>query len=114
MPSIFASGPRPVVKCLKLTTISVISGVFEVKATAGDTHLGGEDFDQRLMDHLIAMFDKKHPGLGDAVRKSNRSLQRLRRQCEVAKRALSSQTSTAVEVMTTTLMHTHPISSFVF
>jgi molecular chaperone DnaK (HSP70) len=60
--------------------------------------LGGEDFDQRLMDHLIAVFEKKNPGLGDAVRKSNRALQRLRRQCEIAKRSLSSQTSAAIEV----------------
>jgi chaperone protein DnaK len=81
-----------------VTLLEIDNGVFEVKATAGDTHLGGEDFDQRLMDHLLAVFDKKHPGLGDAARKSNRSLQRLRRQCEVAKRALSSQTSTGIEI----------------
>jgi len=81
-----------------VTLLSIDNGVFEVKATAGDTHLGGEDFDQRLMDHLIGVFDKKHPGLGDAVKKSQRALMRLRRQCEIAKRALSSQTSTTVEV----------------
>mmetsp|Transcript_44533 Transcript_44533/g.89956 ORF Transcript_44533/g.89956 Transcript_44533/m.89956 type:complete len:640 (-) Transcript_44533:477-2396(-) len=81
-----------------VTLLTIDNGVFEVKATAGDTHLGGEDFDQRLMDHLISVFDKKHPGLGDSVRKSNRALQRLRRQCEVAKRSLSSQTSTCVEI----------------
>ena len=81
-----------------VTLLNIENGVFEVKATAGDTHLGGEDFDHRLMDHLIAVFDRKNPGLGDAVRASNRALQRLRKQCEIAKRALSSQTSTSVEV----------------
>ena len=53
---------------------------------------------QRLMDHLIGVFDKKYPGKGAIVKKSNRALQRLRKQYEIAKRALSSQTSTGVEV----------------
>jgi molecular chaperone DnaK (HSP70) len=95
-----------------VTLLSIDNGVFEVKATAGDTHLGGEDFDQRLMDHLIGVFDKAHPGLGDNVRKSQRALMRLRRQCETAKRALSSQTSTTVEVRavpkdSSSQQHTH-------
>lgn len=45
-----------------VTLLTIGNGVFEVKATAGDTHLGGEDFDQRLMDHLIQVFEKKYPG----------------------------------------------------
>jgi len=81
-----------------VTLLNIDNGVFEVKATAGDTHLGGEDFDQRLMDHLIKAFDKKNPGLGASLRASSRGLQRLRKQCEIAKRALSSQTSTTVEI----------------
>ena len=60
--------------------------------------MGGEDFDQRLMDHLIGVFEKKYPGTASKVKQSNRALQRLRKQCELAKRALSSQTSTGVEV----------------
>jgi len=81
-----------------VSLLNVDNGVFEVIATAGDTHLGGEDFDQRLMDHLIGVFEKKYPGKGAFVKKSNRALQRLRKQCEIAKRALSSQTSTGVEI----------------
>ena len=45
-----------------VTLLTIDNGVFEVKATAGDTHLGGEDFDQRLMDHCISQFKKKHNG----------------------------------------------------
>ena len=45
-----------------VTLLTIDNGVFEVKATAGDTHLGGEDFDQRLMDHCISQFKKKHGG----------------------------------------------------
>jgi len=41
--------------------------VFEVLATAGDTHLGGEDMDNRLVDHLLSIFTKKHPGVGLAA-----------------------------------------------
>jgi len=81
-----------------VSLLNVDGGVFEVKATAGDTHLGGEDFDQRLMDHLIGVFEKKYPGTASKVKQSNRALQRLRKQCELAKRALSSQTSTGVEI----------------
>ena len=44
-----------------VTLLNIDNGVFEVKATAGDTHLGGEDFDQRLMDLLISVFEKKNP-----------------------------------------------------
>jgi molecular chaperone DnaK (HSP70) len=43
-----------------VTLLTIDNGVFEVKATAGDTHLGGEDFDQRMMDYCIAQFKKKH------------------------------------------------------
>merc|ERR1711998_822092 len=79
-----------------VSLLTISDGVFEVKATAGDTHLGGEDFDQRLMDHLISVFAKKHPGAD--VRSDKRAIQRLRKSCEIAKRALSSQTSTNIEI----------------
>jgi molecular chaperone DnaK (HSP70) len=78
-----------------VTLLNIDNGVFEVKATAGDTHLGGEDFDQRLMDHCIASFKKKH---GMDLTKDNKAIARLRRQCEAAKRTLSTQKSAQIEV----------------
>uniref|UniRef100_A0A7S2BPZ1 Uncharacterized protein n=1 Tax=Florenciella parvula TaxID=236787 RepID=A0A7S2BPZ1_9STRA len=80
-----------------VTLLSIDNGVFEVKATAGDTHLGGEDFDQRLMDHLMAQFIKKNPSMA-SIKEDNRAIQRIRKQAEIAKRALSSQTSTSIEI----------------
>jgi molecular chaperone DnaK (HSP70) len=78
-----------------VTLLTLDNGVFEVKATAGDTHLGGEDFDQRMMDHCIAQFKKKH---SLDLTKDNKAIARLRRQCEVAKRTLSTQKSAQIEV----------------
>merc|ERR1719392_400271 len=69
--------------------------VFEVVATNGDTHLGGEDFDQRVMQHFIKIFNKKH---NKDMSKDKRSLQKLRREVERAKRALSSATQARVEI----------------
>merc|ERR1739838_709556 len=68
---------------------------FEVVSTNGDTHLGGEDFDQRVMEHFIKLYKKKK---GKDVRKDNRAIQKLRREVEKAKRALSSQQTTRVEI----------------
>jgi molecular chaperone DnaK (HSP70) len=79
-----------------VTLLTIDNGVFEVKATAGDTHLGGEDFDQRLMDHCIAQFKKKHRL---DISTDNKAIARLRRQCENAKRTLSTQNSAQLEVM---------------
>ncbi len=78
-----------------VTLLTMDNGFFEVKATAGDTHLGGEDFDQRLMDHCIAQFKKKH---SLDFTKDKKAIARLRKQCELAKRALSTQTSAQIEV----------------
>lgn len=78
-----------------VTLLSIEDGVFEVKATAGDTHLGGEDFDQRLMDHFAGKFQKKTKL---DISKDNRALQRLRRACEFLKRSLSTQTSATLEL----------------
>lgn len=78
-----------------VTLLTIDNGVFEVKATAGDTHLGGEDFDQRLMDFCIAQFKKKN---GIDISGDSKAIARLRRQCETAKRTLSTQTSTQIEV----------------
>eukprot|EP00803_Ostreobium_quekettii_P005395 evm.model.scf_1379.5 EVM.evm.TU.scf_1379.5 scf_1379:35800-38506(+) len=78
-----------------VSVLTIDSGVFEVISTAGDTHLGGEDFDQRTMQYFIKLIKKKYKKdiTGDA-----RALQKLRREVERAKRALSSQHQVRVEV----------------
>jgi len=70
-----------------VSLLTIDNGVFEVVSTNGDTHLGGEDFDQRVMDHFIKLYKKKK---GKDIRKDNRAVQKLRREVEKAKRALSS------------------------
>jgi len=77
-----------------VTLLHIDNGVFEVKATSGNTHLGGEDFDQRLMDFFIAQFKRKS---GIDISADKRALQRLRRQCENAKRTLSTQNMATVD-----------------
>jgi heat shock protein 1/8 len=69
--------------------------VFEVKSTAGDTHLGGEDFDNKLVDHFVAEFQRKHK---KDISKNDRALRRLRTACERAKRTLSSSASAQLEI----------------
>lgn len=75
--------------------LTIDNGVFEVLATNGDTHLGGEDFDQRVMEHFIKVFKKK---TGKDIRKDNRAVQKLRREVEKAKRALSTQHQVRLEI----------------
>jgi heat shock protein 1/8 len=72
-----------------VSILRIEDGIFEVKSTAGDTHLGGEDFDNRMVDHFVAEFKRKHKKdmVGNA-----RALRRLRTACERAKRTLSSGT----------------------
>merc|ERR1711977_351232 len=70
-------------------------GIFEVKATAGDTHLGGEDFDSRIMNHFIAEFKRKQK---KDISDNPRALRRLRTACERAKRQLSSSTNASLEI----------------
>merc|ERR1712166_1491538 len=72
-------------------------GIFDVKATNGHTHLGGEDFDNRLVDFCMAEFKKKSK---IDISGNNRSLRRLRTQCEKAKRTLSSAHQTMIECET--------------
>ena len=79
-----------------VTLLTIDNGVFEVKATAGDTHLGGEDFDQRMMDYCISQFKKKH---NLDVSGDKKAIARLRRSCEMAKRTLSTQKTTQIEVI---------------
>ncbi|KAG8456959.1 hypothetical protein KFE25_011317 [Diacronema lutheri] len=81
-----------------VTLLTIEDGVFEVKATDGDTHLGGEDFDARLMAHLLALFQKKHPECASEAASDKRAMQRLRAACENLKRSLSTQMSAAVEL----------------
>ncbi|EPQ26774.1 uncharacterized protein PFL1_06905 [Pseudozyma flocculosa PF-1] len=78
-----------------VSLLNITGGVFAVKATAGDTHLGGEDFDNALLDHFKKEFERKNKLdiSGDA-----RAVRRLRSACERAKRTLSSVTQTTVEV----------------
>jgi len=75
--------------------LTIEEGIFEVKATAGDTHLGGEDFDNRMVDYFLADFKKRFK---KDMSKNNRSLRRLRTACERAKRTLSSSTQAHIEI----------------
>ncbi|CBJ33898.1 Heat shock protein 70 [Ectocarpus siliculosus] len=78
-----------------VTLLAIDNGVFEVRATSGNTHLGGEDFDQRIMKYCISQFKRTN---GVDVSGNKRAVQRLRRQCELAKRTLSSQTQATITV----------------
>ena len=78
-----------------VSILTIDSGVFEVVSTAGDTHLGGSDFDQRIMEYFIKLIKKKY---NKDVSKDAKSLQKLRREAERAKRALSSQHQVRVEI----------------
>merc|ERR1712176_239349 len=78
-----------------VSLLSIDDGVFEVKATAGDTHLGGEDFDNILVDFFTKEFKRKNRA--DCT-KSKRSMRRLRTQCERAKRTLSAAARANIEV----------------
>uniref|UniRef100_A0A0C9QQU9 TSA: Wollemia nobilis Ref_Wollemi_Transcript_13672_2446 transcribed RNA sequence n=1 Tax=Wollemia nobilis TaxID=56998 RepID=A0A0C9QQU9_9CONI len=78
-----------------VSILTIDNGVFEVLSTSGDTHLGGEDFDQRIMDYFIKLIKKKY---NKDISKDNRAIGKLRRECERAKRALSSQHQIRVEI----------------
>ncbi|KAH7690855.1 Heat shock protein 70 family protein, partial [Dioscorea alata] len=78
-----------------VSILSIEDGIFEVLATNGDTHLGGEDFDQRVMEYFIKLIKKKH---GKDISTDKRALGKLRKECERAKRALSSQHQVRVEI----------------
>eukprot|EP00056_Hartaetosiga_gracilis_P002842 m.57141 g.57141 ORF g.57141 m.57141 type:complete len:656 (-) comp11217_c0_seq1:218-2185(-) len=78
-----------------VTLLTIDNGVFEVLSTNGDTHLGGEDFDQRVMEYFTKLMKKKY---GKNIKGNNRAMQKLRREVEKAKRALSSQHQTRIEI----------------
>ena len=78
-----------------VSLLSIDDGVFEVLATAGDTHLGGEDFDNRVIDYFVKVYKKK---TGTDVTSNLRAMGKLKREVEKAKRTLSSQQSTRIEI----------------
>ncbi|CAH0018528.1 unnamed protein product [Clonostachys rhizophaga] len=78
-----------------VSLLSIDKGIFEVLSTAGDTHLGGEDFDQRIINHLAKAYNKKN---SVDVTKDAKAMGKLKREAEKAKRTLSSQMSTRIEI----------------
>ena len=78
-----------------VSILSIEDGIFEVKATAGDTHLGGEDFDNRMVDHFVKEFQRKHK---KDLTANKRALRRLRTACERAKRTLSASAQASIEI----------------
>lgn len=78
-----------------VSILIIEDGLFEVKSTAGNTHLGGEDFDNALVDYFVAEFELRH---NKNLASNPRALGRLRTACEQAKRALSSSSQAAIEI----------------
>jgi len=78
-----------------VSILSIDDGVFEVKSTAGDTHLGGEDFDNRMVEHFVKEFQRKHK---KDITGNKRALRRLRTACERAKRTLSASAQANIEI----------------
>ena len=78
-----------------VSILTIEDGIFEVKSTSGETHLGGEDFDSRMVDHLMKEFQRKHK---KNMSSNPRSLCRLRTACERAKRTLSSSAQASIEI----------------
>jgi len=78
-----------------VSILTIEDGIFEVKSTSGDTHLGGEDFDSRMVDHFTQEFKRKHK---KDIMENKRAVRRLRTACERAKRTLSSSTQASIEI----------------
>ncbi|KAH8399337.1 hypothetical protein KR215_007987 [Drosophila sulfurigaster] len=78
-----------------VSVLTIEDGIFEVKATAGDTHLGGEDIDNRMVNHFVQEFQRKHKR---DLTQNKRAVRRLRTACERAKRTLSSSTQATIEI----------------
>merc|ERR1711991_499311 len=78
-----------------VSVLTIDDGIFEVKSTHGNTHLGGEDFDQAMVEHFIREFKRKHK---QDVTGNNRAVRRLRTACERAKRTLSSSAQASIEI----------------
>ncbi|CAG2163208.1 unnamed protein product [Oppiella nova] len=80
---------------LDVSVLTIQNGIFEVKSTAGDNHLGGEDFDTRVVNHFVAEFKRQHR---KDLSVNKRAMRRLRRACEDAKRTLSSSSEASVQI----------------
>merc|ERR1711973_844707 len=78
-----------------VSILTIEDGIFEVKSTSGDTHLGGEDFDNRMVDHFVNEFKRKHK---KDIKGNKRALRRLRTACERAKRTLSASAQANIEI----------------
>ena len=78
-----------------VSILTIEDGIFEVKSTAGDTHLGGEDFDNRMVNHFVEEFKRKQK---KDISQNKRALRRLRTACERAKRTLSSSSQASIEI----------------
>merc|ERR1712165_679488 len=78
-----------------VSILTIEDGIFEVKSTAGDTHLGGEDFDNRMVDHFIKEFQRKHK---KDISQNKRAIRRLRTACGRAKRTLSASAQANLEI----------------
>ncbi len=78
-----------------VSILTIEDGIFEVKSTAGDTHLGGEDFDNRMVDHFVKEFQRKHK---KNIIDNKRAVRRLRTACERAKRTLSASAQANIEI----------------
>jgi len=78
-----------------VSILTIEDGIFEVKSTSGDTHLGGEDFDNRMVNHFVSEFKRKHK---KDMSDNKRAVRRLRTACERAKRTLSSSTQASIEI----------------
>jgi len=78
-----------------VSILTIEDGIFEVKSTAGDTHLGGEDFDNRMVNHFMLEFKRKYK---KDIQANKRAVRRLRTACERAKRTLSSSTQASIEI----------------
>jgi len=78
-----------------VSVLTIEDGIFEVKSTAGDTHLGGEDFDNRMVNHFMTEFKRKHK---KDIAGNKRAVRRLRTACERAKRTLSASAQASIEI----------------
>jgi heat shock protein 5 len=78
-----------------VSILTIDNSVFEVIATSGDTHLGGEDFDQRVLDHFIKLAEKKY---NKDISRDKSIIQKLKREVEKAKRALSNTHEAKIEI----------------
>lgn len=78
-----------------MSLLTMEDGLFAVKVTAGNTHLGGEDFDNRMVNYFVQQFKKKY---NKDISKNAKALRRLRTACEKAKRILSSSTQATIEI----------------